>query len=866
MTDAQSFASWWLIVAIFGIVAWPILFRLFRFLPDRGYSLSKTGGLLAVGYTGWLLGNFGFTQVSPGGVMAALMIVGAASLACLRGETSSEIRQWLKTNWGSVLAVEVIFLIAFGFWAYARSLNPTITATEKPMEFAFLNSVLRTGAQPPGDPWLSGYAISYYHFGYVIVGMLTALSGVMPGVAFNLAIALLFGLTATGAFGVVLNMIAAAGKQSLVRAIAPALLGPLFILLGNFNGGLEVAHKLGWLAAEPSQTEACIQCSADNRYCVICQPEAEAACAGCDYKSNFWGWVDIKWTNNPPVASAPGEGMPSFAPDRFLWWWQSSRVIHDRDLFGAEVEVIDEFPFFSFLLGDMHPHVLGLPFVFLGIAFALNLFLGQTDAASKTASVSAAWRPLPWLDLFAGAIILGGLSFLNTWDFPIYVFVCVAAHAVARVRRDGWTDIVWRDGLVLGASLAALGVVLYLPFYIGFRSQLGGILPNVVFGARIQQFIVMFGPLLFVVVPWLGWAAASNFNRANWRSGVASGLATLAGLILICAALTMVILLSGRPEVQSAIDSLIGSAPLPSAPALILRRRLEIERALTPILITAILAVAASLVFGPRRANDGGAPPDSNFPSTAVFAAVLTATGALLTLGPEFVYLRDLFSTRMNTIFKFYYQAWVLWSVAGAFGVWMVLRMARPLGQTLFGAVAAAAVVIGLIYPTLATTTITENWQGTTRDADGDRVATLDGMAYMAFSRAADYRAIQFLNATVKGRPVIAEAVGGSYTEFARVSAHTGLPTVLGWPFHELQWRGTAESFAGREEDVRILYTARDWEAALPILQKYNIRYVYVGPAERSQYGDDGLTKFDRNMNAIYQSDGVTIYEMAGGQ
>jgi len=92
------------------------------------------------------------------------------------------------------------------------------------------------------------------------------------------------------------------------------------------------------------------------------------------------------------------------------------------------------------------------------------------------------------------------------------------------------------------------------------------------------------------------------------------------------------------------------------------------------------------------------------------------------------------------------------------------------------------------------------------------------------------------------------------------------LPTVLGWPFHELQWRGTAESFAGREEDVRILYTARDWEAALPILQKYNIRYVYVGPAERSQYGDDGLTKFDRNMNAIYQSDGVTIYEMAGGQ
>ncbi len=245
---------------------------------------------------------------------------------------------------------------------------------------------------------------------------------------------------------------------------------------------------------------------------------------------------------------------------------------------------------------------------------------------------------------------------------------------------------------------------------------------------------------------------------------------------------------------------------------------------------------------------------------------MLVITGALLTIGPEFVYLRDLFSTRMNTIFKFYYQAWVLWSLASAFGVWMLFRMAKPVGQALFGVGLVVVLGMGLIYPTMATTTITENWKGTTRDAEGKPYATLDGMAYMAYSRSADYEAIKFLNANVNGRPVIAEAVGGSYTEFARVSAHTGLPTVLGWPFHEFQWRGTPEVFGGREEDVRKLYTTHDWDEALPILQKYHIRYVYVGPMEINLYGEIQLTKFERNMSVIYQADGVTIYEMTGGQ
>jgi len=847
MNDLISFLRWWILLTLFGLVTLPILFRVLRHLPDRGYSLSKTAGLLAVGYTGWMLGNFGFITITSGGVIASLAIVGVISAVALRGGTWDEIKEWFARNWRVVLLVEILFLIAFGFWSYVRALNPTITATEKPMEFAFLNSVLRTQTIPPADPWLSGYAISYYHFGYIIVAMLTALSGVMPSVAFNLAIAMLFALTAVGAFGVVYNLIAVIDLKSQISNLFSSLLAPLFVLLGNLNGFFEVLHKAGLLPAD------------------------------------FWKWLDIKWTNEVPVASS------SWMPDRFLWWWQASRVIHDRDLLGREVEVIDEFPFFSFLLGDMHPHVLALPFVFLALAFALNIFLmareRETPSVSETLGVLGKWLPLHWHDLLAGAIILGGLSFLNTWDFPIYLFIVIASYTVARSLRGGWTREVWRDSVLLAAQLAVLGVILYLPFYIGFRSQLGGILPNPIFGSRVQQFVVMFGPSLFVVCCLMGWLAYQRRHHLDWRGGFSLAIALLITLVAVSITLTFAISLNLSPEAQGTLASLIGDGKLQDLLSLALLRRLEIERLAVPLLLTALIGLALAYIFAfedrvaesviPSEArNLSDSPRDSSsqsallgmtnslsLPNTSLFTVILILTATLLTVGPEFVYLRDLFGTRMNTIFKFYYQAWVLWSIAAAFGTWMLARAANRIGATIFTLSAGVVILLGLIYPVLATTTITDNWRGTTRNADGVQYATLDGMAYMQTVRAADYAAINFLNARVQGRPVIAEAVGGSYTEFGRISVHSGLPTVIGWPFHEFQWRGNTDVFGGRENEIKILYQANTFDEVKPIMDKYNIRYVYVGLMEAGAYGGSGLGKFAGSMKIIYQDQGVTIYE-----
>lgn len=824
MSDVASFFRWWLLVTLFGVAVWPILFRVFRHLPDRGYSLAKTGGLLAVGFVGWLLGNFGLIRVSAGGVVGAWLIVAAISAAALRGETWNGIGQWLKVNWPVALATELIFLAAFAGWAYSRALNPNITFTEKPMEFAFLNSVLRTGLQPPGDPWLSGYAISYYHFGYVIMGMLIALSGVLPSVGFNLGIALLFALTVLGAFGIVLNLIAAFGspkaETGMTTAIVPALLGPAFMLTGNFNGFLEVLHKLGV------------------------------------FPLSFWQWLDIKWTNEPPVPDG------NWMPDRFLWWWQASRVIHDRTLSGAEVEVIDEFPFFSFLLGDMHPHVLGLPFVFLAVALALNLFLMIRAGDEKPFHK---FVPLRWPEMLAGGIVLGGLSFLNTWDFPIYIFVVTAAYTAARLWRDGWAREVWRDAGLLAGGLLILGILLYLPFYIGFRSQLGGILPNVIFPTKVQQFVVMFGPALFVVLALLGWLAAGRRSDINWRKAALAALAVLGALILANVALStgavVRAIYNGDPQAQQAISDLFGEANIREAVPIVLG--LRILGAGLPVLLTLMLTAAIgwllTWVRTEKLAEEQSRQPLSLLP----FVAVLILTGTLLALGPEFVYLRDLFGSRMNTIFKFYYQVWVMWSLAAAFGVWWLMQSLRPVGKVLFAAGVTAVLAMGLVYPPLATATITENWKGTVTDANGDRYPTLNGMTYMMNgNRADDYAAIQWLNENVKGRPVIVEAVGGSYTEFGRVSVHTGLPTVLDWPFHEQQWRGNADPLGSRESDVRTLYSSPTWtEEVKAIMDRYDIQYVYLGQLERDAYGQAGLAKFARSMRMVYQSGGVAIYE-----
>ncbi|HEY75461.1 MAG TPA: hypothetical protein G4O00_04670 [Thermoflexia bacterium] len=798
---------WYLGLQLFGLAALPLTLRLFRHLPGRGYSFARPLGLLVGGWLFWILLTFGWLPNTGGAVLVVLALLAAAGLYLV--SRSSDLSLPSRRH---ILAVEALFIAAFAAWCAVRAHMPRIETAggEKWMEIGFLNAVLRSPRFPPHDPWLSGFAISYYYFGYVMMGMLVRLSAVPSTIGFNLGIASLFALTCTGAYGLVYALLAREGEE---KAAWGGLLGPLLVVLtGNLEGLLEVFHARGLFPA------------------------------------SFWRWLDIRSINVPPPPLSEG----SWVPTRFIWWWQASRVIHDYAPWHtptnpAEWEVIDEFPAFSFILGDMHPHLLGLPFVLLALALALALCMRPATGSRRRLTLHVSrftfhvTLPLaPW-KLFLYALCLGGLGFLNTWDFPIYLFVVVAAFALSSYHRH--SQFTTRPILTFALLLAVGGFALYLPFWIGFRSQAGGLLPNLFNSTRLPQFLVMFGPLLLPVV-----ALAVTIAR---REGIKTGQVALGtGSILLGMVLFLLLAALITPQGRQYLAAWRSGGPIPGlehipdAPRLIGQRLLErLLAPWTPLALAALLTTALLVLLRPAPLRHAPLHPE------VAYALLLVLTGALLTLAVEFVYLRDIFGTRMNTVFKFYFQTWVVWGIAGAYG------LARGLMQRRVWAAAALLLILaGLVYPALAIPARAQEYDGP---------PTLDGAAHLRRIYTADFEAIAWLNENVDGAPVILEAPGDrfrAYTYEGRVSAFTGLPTLLGWGGHEHQWRGNYDEPARREPDIERLYTTADPAETLTLLDRYGIRYVYVGPLERTRYPPAGLAKFDRILETVYDAAGVTIY------
>jgi YYY domain-containing protein len=846
--------SWWAIVEVIGLLALPLGLRLLRHLPERGYGVAKALGLLLTGYVFWIGGSFGFLSNTRTAILFAMLLVGLASAYCWQREREGMV-SFLRENRRLIIATEIVFALAFFGWALVRAYNPEIAATEKPMEIAFLNAILRSERFPPHDPWLSGFAISYYYFGYLLMAMLTKLSGVAASVAFNLAIALLFALTATGAFSLVYNLLATdmgrRAKQSLA-ALLWSLLGPVFVVvIGNLEGIFEVLHTRG--LGSPA----------------------------------FWKWLDVQG-----LIDAPLNGR--WVPTDIWWWWRASRVVNDRDLQGGHMEVIDEFPQFSFLLGDMHPHVLNLPFVMLALALALNVFLGARDwivesdakrASDDRQSVSGNWKPVlrvlsllrnVWkehtFDLLLLAVCLGAMGFLNTWDLLIYLLVLVSAFFVGQRMQDG---IDWLlSTLIFTGSVAIPAALLYLPFYLSFQSQAGGVLPVLFNTTRLHQYLLMFGLFLFVIVSlivvqlWRAFASASSEERRGFWQGFLLEMANwllwmVVGplLLMALAVLSIMVTSKGRQFLQGVLADARVKELIGDRGVLGLLRQSLLIRLSNPWTFVLLAILLSCLLYLLRRSWLQKAAGDAEPELATVFVYLITGVGFLLTLVVEFVYLRDLFGTRMNTVFKFYYQAWVLLAIAAAFGSYYLLGRpsttggARPrLGRYVWLAILSLLVLAGMVYPVLGIPN---------KCGDFRAKPTLDGMAFLQQARPDDYAAIKWLQANAPRMAYIVEAYGGSYSDAAFVSAFTGLPTILGWDFHQNQWRGNDIEPGKRRPDIQQIYQNMDAQQVLTLLEKYDIKYVYVGPIEKRRFEltPQVAGRFERFLEKVYEQGNVAIYQ-----
>jgi len=276
------------------------------------------------------------------------------------------------------------------------------------------------------------------------------------------------------------------------------------------------------------------------------------------------------------------------------------------------------------------------------------------------------------------------------------------------------------------------------------------------------------------------------------------------------------------------------------------------------------------------------------------FVLLLVTLGSLLVIAPEFVFLRDLFVNRMNTIFKFYYQAWLMWSLVAAFGVAVLLQKLRAGWALAFKIGLGVVLVMALAYPVFGLSNKTNGFQLTAfsdnlkaAQAAGDpaalqtaaRVWTLDGSGLFQSQYPDDAAAANWLLNAPEGVLVEAFNKTSSYTDYARMSTYSGDPTVLGWWYHEWQWRGSVDEKTSpitnltckardsydsrrmRSDDISCLYETNNWAVASEIIAQYNIRYVVIGTLERRDYRINELL-FQQYLKPIFHQGQVVIYEV----
>src|SRR5579859_5489100 len=364
--------SWWLVVEALGAAGLPLAALIFARLPDRGWALAKPLALLVTGWLVWFpLSLVTSLPYNRAWILATciLFALGNAALLYWRPDLRATLRGMLSRARAYVLTSEVLFAGGFALMAWERSFTPEIRNYEKFMDVGILSAIWRAPHLPPPDPWLSPFTINYYYFGHFLMASLAKLLDIQPAVAFNLAIPLIFALTAVAVFGVAANIVAAARRSAaLARAIPFGLASvALVLLLGNLSGAQVWWQQAVTLArAHPA---------------LLANPLA------------FW-------------------------QHRELWlgydWWSPSRVVPNT---------ITEFPAFSFVLADLHAHVLALPFAALAVGLAFNLLLGRGAGLRAFGGGGRAGL----LALVVTAVCLGSLYAINSMDLPTYLGLALLA-------------------------------------------------------------------------------------------------------------------------------------------------------------------------------------------------------------------------------------------------------------------------------------------------------------------------------------------------------------------------------------------------------------------------------------------------------
>ena len=695
--DVWTFWTWYLLALVLGAAAMPLTGRLFRRFQDRGWMFSKVTAIAVSGFLTWFLVAVKIIKFTTMTCIVVTLVCAAASLILYCREQKAGFECIPFAHLDLVYAEELLFFAAFLLWTYFAGFHPAAYGTEKFMDYGFMEAMMRSKTLPATDLWYSQGKINYYYGGQYFAVFLTKLSGAKVELTYNLMRTFVAGLAFAMPFSLVHQMVTdRLGKTgSRWKKTLPSVTGIL--------AGISVSI-------------------AGNMHYVI------------------YGQII------PFIRKLKGEEVSSY------WFPDATRYIG----FNPDVEdkTIHEFPCYSFVLGDLHAHVVDIMFVLLllGLLYAWMKKVRTTELSGESMSRREFWKKqLLMPQLLATGALLGMFHWTNYWDFVIYfVVTCGAALFMNIIGQKG--KIRWALGVTAAqaAEILILATVIILPFTLQFDTS------NMVQGIALAQHHSLPHQLLVL-----------------WG---------LPGILTILFVVSLLIEKLRGAE-QKSLYHLLTSIRLPD-----------------------------------------------------LFAVLMGLCAIGLVLIPELVYVRDIYengNARANTMFKLTYQAYIM------FGMTMIYAIFRLLiiGKNKILKVLAFIGLFFFVWTCGYFGNSVHSWFGEVWKPS--QYKGLNATAFLETDFPEDVNGIRWLKENISDAPVVLEANGDSYSEYERVSAMTGLPTIMGWYVHEWLWRGNLSDLNAKIEEIQEIYTSTDETRVKELLEEYNVSYIFVGSCERNKYGAD---------------------------
>lgn len=708
--DVWTFWTWWLMAGLMGFCAMPVTGRLFAGFEDKGWIFSKVFSVGVSGFLTWFLVSIRLVPFTTAACVTVVLLLAALCVLLLWRQTKKGVECFPAGHGTLVFWEEVIFFAFFLLWTYLAGFHPQAYGTEKFMDYGFMEAMMRSTTLPARDLWYSEGHINYYYGGQYFAVFLTKLSMTKVELTYNLMRTFVAGLAFAMPFSLVYQLSKGklkgrfAGKRKCIPALAGLTAGLSVSIAGNMHY-VVYAVVLPWIQK----------------------------LRGVEVTEGYWFPDATRYIGyNPDVAD---------------------KTIH-------------EFPCYSFVLGDLHAHVVNIMFVLLvtGILYAWMKQAKKSGTCTGDLGSVSFWKKqllIPHILLVS--LFLGMFQWTNFWDFVIYFVVAGGVVLFANIIRfEGRVRTVLAVTAAQAIEVLVLSYLVILPFTLQFATMVDGV------------------------------ALAQNHTRF-YQLLVLWGLPAALVLLLLLAILWEKL----RGMEKKSLHGLMASVE-------------------TPDLFAVIMGLCA---FG-------------------------------LVLIPELVYVRDIYENghaRANTMFKLTYQAYILFGMTMGYGIFRLLAATR---QRIFRVFSALLLVL-LLWTVGYFGISVKSWFGEVWKPEGYQ--GLNATTYLETDFSQDASAVRWLKKNIKGSPVVLEANGDSYTGFERVSASTGLPTVLGWYVHEWLWRGNVEDLNQKSADIESIYTSADDTLVKKLLQDYEVSYIFIGSKEQEKYGD-------RLNHTLLQSLGTCVF------